>query len=126
MKNSFLLILLLFSISYCFKSSESSDNYIIAVYDIEKPQNTRIINSYERVFEEIELPAPYDNFYENSRKIEDCQIYINGKKIPYFSYTYDFPSAGLYTIKFKFNQLLESTAYMFYRVGAKKNRFISF
>ena len=64
MKNSFLLILLLFSLSYCLKSSESSDNYIIAVYDIKKPQNTRIINSYERVFETKAISAPFDDSYK--------------------------------------------------------------
>ena len=120
MKNSFLLILLLFSLSYCLKSSESSDNYIIAVYDIKKPQNARIINSYERVFETKVISAPFDDSYRNALQIEDCKISVNGKEIPYFSYNYDFPSEGLYTIKFEFNQLLESTVYMFYKTGANK------
>ena len=120
MKNSFLFILLVFSLSSCLKSSESSDNYIIAVYDIKEPQRMRIINSYEKDFEKKEISNPFDYSYINAQQIEDCQIYVNGKKMPYFTYTYDFGSAGIYTFKFEFNQLLESTVYMFYRIDVNK------
>ena len=58
MKNSFLFILLLFAISYCLELSNQGDNYIIAVYKISEPQTMKIINSYEKSFDEGEMLMP--------------------------------------------------------------------
>ena len=109
MKNSFLFVLF-FAVLYCLDLVDQGDNYIIAVYKISEPQTMKIINSYEKSFDEGEMLSPFDDSYRNAWQIRDGQIYINGEKInsSYFSYTYFFPSKGVYTIKFEFNQCVSS------------------
>ena len=55
---------------------------------------------------------------------ENIEIYINDKKIK-FNYEYESDEIGLIEIKFKFNKLLISTAFMFYACPSLKSINIS-
>ena len=89
-------------------------NYIIAEFDVkEDNQNNRIINSYERCYEEFEFWKYYKE-YENEKEIkENCEIIIDNKKKP-FSYFYEFPKKGKYKIKYYFRNNMTKLDYIFY------------
>ena len=90
------------------------ENSIIAKIKIEKGNlNQIIINSYENVLKEMSFIFDKLEIKKNEEEIKNCEIYINGKKIN-FNYYYDFPNEGEYTIKYKFNNLLTSTSFLFY------------
>ena len=117
MKTFSSLMLYLIILIYSVKSS-LDDNYIIAIYKIDKPGKYFIINSYSNFyyeFDKIEEPIPklpYRTELDNTEEIEGCSMYVNGIKEK-FSYYKTFEKQGLYEIKFQFNKLLKSTSYMF-------------
>ena len=74
----------------------------------------RIINSFENVKRESKHSDWNNNETKNNEdEIKECEIYINDKKIN-FTYYYTFKNKGIYTIKYKFKKLLNSSNYMFY------------
>ena len=92
-------------------NSLSLVNYIIAEIYIRESDinnNIRIINSYEEYCRQYGL-----NIQEkNEKDIKNCEIRINNKLIP-FSYFFNFPSRGLYTIKYSFRNIFTNTSFMF-------------
>ena len=107
------LIILIYSVK-----CHIEDNYIIGIYKIDKPGKYLIINSYSNFYNEfdrIEQPTPklpYRTELDNTKEVEGCTMYVNNIKEK-FSYYKTFEKRGIYKIKFKFNQLLKSTSYMF-------------
>ena len=108
---------ILFSISHSIK-----DNYITALIkigkkDIDSKDETDIIHSYERFYENRNNHKysyhPYVDKILNAKQIIDSEITINSKNIG-FSYKYKFLKEGIYTIIYKFNTPLNSTSYLFY------------
>ena len=73
-----------------------ANNTIIGEIKINDSSSKRIIN-----IEEID-----------KKMNEYCEIYINNIKIK-FNEFYCFPKNGVYSIKYKFNKLLDSTRGMF-------------
>lgn len=119
-----LLLLFFFVNIYCLSLNNINDNYIIAVYKISESRRIQIINSYEEFYFQAQKIDdknldPFNDSYKNAKQIEDCQMYVDGTKTD-FSYVYTFPSEGLHTIKFEFNQIFESTFYMFKGIGLNK------
>ena len=79
-----------------------SDNY-----------KARIINSSENVERERILKIDYSNVVKNEEEIKNCMIFINKEKID-FTYEYTFRNKGEYEIIYIFNNLLNSTNFIFY------------
>ena len=95
---------------------EKLNNIIIAKIRIENNKlEQRILNSYENIKREEPDDWDWDDMkgIENEDEIKNSDIFINDKKID-FNYYYKFPNGGIYTIKYKFNQLLTSTNFMFH------------
>ena len=92
---------------------KNRSSYIIAEFDIEEDKkNTRIINSYENLFNKNL------NNFENDKEIkEKCEIIVNGRKIP-FSYNYKFDKRGKYSIKYNFKDKIKKLDYMFYNCSS--------
>ena len=94
------------------------ENYIISQFEIndESFRYKRIINSYEYEKETDEQITEWDSLdvKPNYAQISKCEIFINNEKIP-FDYYYLFPNTGIYTIKYKFNTIINSTSFMFAR-----------
>ena len=93
---------------------------IIGTIRIEKNElKERIINSYENVKREEPTKWNLDTIInvENEDDITDCEIFINEKNIK-FNYYYNFPSEGIYTIKYKFKKVIRFTTFMFYNCKA--------
>ena len=103
------------NISEIKEKKKENNNYIIGNIEIQEPHSIkRIINSFENL--KREAPNWYWNLIkeiENEEQIKQSQIFINNKKIN-FSYYYDFPNIGNYTIKYDFQNLLTSTSFMFF------------
>ena len=91
----------------------STNNYIIAEFDIQKDnQDIRIINSYEKTTSGDKY-INYKKEYENENEIKDnCQIRINDELIP-FSYFYTFKKKGKYKIKYSFLLNITKSNYLF-------------
>ena len=97
------------------------DNYITALIKIKKKERNYnevdIIHSYEKFYENPLVHRyvyiPYDDKALNRKEIIDSEIFINEKNIG-FSYKYHFQKEGIYTIIYKFNKPLKSTAYLFF------------
>ena len=70
----------------------------------------RIINSFENAKEE--LKREHFQGKMNQEDIKKVDIYINDQKID-FDYYYTFPKKGKYKIKYIFQDLLESTCFLF-------------
>ena len=86
-------------------------NIIIAIIKINNNNyKQRIINSYENFKSENFLIV---KGIENEKEIKESEIFINDKKIN-FTYYYNFPKEGNYTIKYVFKKLLTSTNFMFF------------
>ena len=86
-------------------------NYIIAEIYIKENDinnNIRIINSYEEYCRQNGLIIQE----RNEKDVKNCEIRINNILIP-FSYFYNFPSRGLYTIKYSFKNIFTNTSFMF-------------
>ena len=89
-------------------------NYIIGeiIVDEEKKE-VRLINSYmEYVRQKQYSDWEYRDNAENEKIENNCQIYINNKKIE-FSYIYEFEKRGKYIIKYVFLKNLTNTDCMF-------------
>ena len=92
-----------------------NENIIIANINVTKDNlKMRIINSYENFKKEEynQMNWASINEIENEKDIKATEIYINNEKIP-FNYYHEFPSQGIYTIKYKFKSKLKSTNFLF-------------
>ena len=115
-------------------SYNNKENYILATFYInDKNVNNdiRIINSSDQYKENNVYKIEFNDLkkYEsNEAKIKDCEIYINNRLIP-FNYFHKFNEIGEYIIKYKFNQILTNTSFMFagceYLTEIKLSNFIS-
>ena len=76
----------------------------------EDNQKVRIINSFENAKEE--LKREHFQGIMNQENIKKTDIFINDQKID-FDYYYTFPKKGNYKIKYIFQDLLDSTCFMF-------------
>ena len=101
------------------KKNNHKNNIIKGTIKIENNNfKQRIINSYENW--KKENPDEYEwnkdsiRAFPNEDKIKDSEIYINDIKID-FTYYYIFPNNGIYRIMYKFNQILTSINFLFYK-----------
>ena len=131
------------------KTNHINNNYIIAEFYIDESninKDINIINSYEseerKRFETGELiknqfimaylglekyndkfnenEVKFDEDKRNENDIKNCQIFIEGKKIP-FSYYYKFKKSGTYRIIFSFHNKLKSLCNMFFSCESLTN-----
>ena len=78
---------------------EIKENIIIGKIKVEKNNlKQRIINSYENYKTENYLIF-YCEGIENEKELKECEIFINVIKMN-FTYYYNFPEEGKYTIKY--------------------------
>ena len=93
------------------------NNYINAEINIKEEdlnKNIRIINSFENVKKEKNLPNEENDYIKvNEKEIQKCKIIINDKLIP-FCYFYKFNQKGKYNIKYLFPKKLKNFNYIFY------------
>ena len=91
-------------------------NNIIGEIDIKDEdinKDIRIINSFEEYRRNNDWDGKNENEYENEKEIkENCEIKINGKKIP-FCYFYKFDKIGKYEIIYTFKNKLNQMDFMF-------------
>ena len=79
-------------------------------------------NSFENIKREnLLLKGKNFDAKENEKDIQDCQIYISGKKI---NFTYDYEN-GTYKIKYKFKKLFNSTNFMFLNCNSLSSKNLS-
>ena len=86
-------------------------NEIICVYNIKDKEEIRILHDFKNHFYQKNYKESYKEAKNNINE-ENIEIYVSDKKIK-FSHYYKNNKTGFITIKFKFNKLLTSTAYMF-------------
>ena len=93
----------------------NKDNYITVEIDIKEDcinKDIRIINSYEEFKRKVYLNNEIKKDKLNENEIKKCEITINDRLIP-FCYFYNFQNKGKYFIKYKFNNCLTKTNYLF-------------
>ena len=89
----------------------NNNNEIICTYNkLEKRIN--ILHDYKNDYLERDYRESYKEAKNNINE-DNIEIYVNNKKIK-FNSEYESDEIGLITIKFKFNKLLTSTAFMFF------------
>jgi len=88
----------------CKDNTSGKENYILGEDLVNK--DTRIINSYES-YERSIGKTIFDQNIRNEFEIRKCNIYIEGKLIP-FSYSYKFDKEGTFKIKYCFQDNLKS------------------
>ena len=103
--------------------NNDENNYIISeiyIKDKDVKKNIRIINSYKEYLRNEKNKLIKDLKYNNEETIEKCEIMVNNVKIP-FSYFYKFKSKGTYKIKYRFQNNLKNTGYMFFGCSSLTN-----
>ena len=110
---------------YNYIKNEINDNKneIICSYNIIDKYKIMILHDFKNDFFEKNNKESYSKAKSNINE-ENIEIYINDKKIK-FNYEYESDEIGLIEIKFKFNKLLTSTAFMFYACPSLKSINIS-
>ena len=76
------------------------------------------LEKFKDKFNENEVK--FDEDKKNENDIKNCQIFIEGKKIP-FSYYYKFKKSGTYRIIFSFHNKLKSLCNMFFSCESLTN-----
>ena len=86
---------------------------IIGKNDVNK--NVRVINSFEKAKSKYNfIKIDNESLFKNEKEIIDnCEIAINGIKIPQFSYYLIFPKPGIYYIEYYFKSNITKTDFMF-------------
>ena len=98
----------------CKDNTSGNENYILGEIVINKDlvnKDARIINSYE-AYERSIGKTTFDENIRNEIEIRKCNIYIEGKLIP-FSYFYKFDKKGTFKIKYCFQNNLKSLYALF-------------
>jgi len=94
-------------------NKEEKNNFIIAEFNIKEDNEViRIINSYEQARKEDEYIFDKSNYENEKEIIENCEIFINNKLIP-FSYFYKFNKKGNYIIKYNFKNNIKNVNCLF-------------
>ena len=96
----------------------NDNNEINCIYNKDRKE-INLLND----FKDNSLGNDYKEFFNETKQDineDNTEIYINDKKIK-FTYKYDSDEIGLIKIKFKFNKLLISTAYMFFGCSSLKS-----
>ena len=93
--------------------NENVNNYILAEFNIKEEdvnKNIQILNCYDYTCNPFLKNESKKDF--NRHEIQNCEIEINGEKIP-FNYYYQFKSKGNWTIKYSFKNIITNASSMF-------------
>ena len=93
--------------------NENVNNYILAEFNIKEEdvnKKIHILNCYDNTCNPFLKNESKKDF--NGHEIQNCEIEINGEKIP-FNYYYQFKSKGNWTIKYSFRNIITNASSMF-------------
>ena len=111
--------------------NENVNNYILAEFNIKEEdvnKNIQILNCYDYTCNPFLKNESKKDF--NRHEIQNCEIEINGEKIPLieingekipFNYYYQFKSKGNWTIKYSFKNIITIASSMFAGCDSLKN-----
>ena len=93
------------------EEKNSSENYIVAEFDIKEEH----LEEEQVIYNIVNNVVHHDENEENiNREVRECEIEVDGEKIE-FVQDYLFPRAGIYTIKYIFKSpLVDASSLFFY------------